>query len=215
MPEFFYAIDWRIGLRTVAFSVAFIPAQIGIVAAIAYVGWSQSLSSSIWIGVSTTWFLAVTICVVEVIRPRVGAGAVLLDLGPVQPKLLRWCGFIAAPGICITAINGSFTDYFNWTPYPVLFGAVVGIGTAAFFLSMPIIRLQIRKGGIRHPGGLIRWKELEYHVSDDGSEARLFLRHKKTGLVPMDRLIRCPLDQREAVEDLLSRYCPIGESAPT
>lgn len=123
-------------------------------------------------------------------------GRVLLDCGP---SPYRWIN--VAVGIVVL---GMYALHLDWSESLLNEELWHGLMIASFLLTPPLCRLQIRENGVFNYWGLLRWRKIvAYRWAE---EATLVLSMR--GLSFRRVAISFPVEQRQAVEELLAKFCP-------
>jgi hypothetical protein len=121
------------------------------------------------------------------------AGPVLLDCG-LHPS---WKSFLINAGMfLIIGLTGAVA-------IDPIVGALFGNSFAVYWLIMAGGRLQVRQNGLWQYCGLLRWSKIgSYAWADDGT---LMITHRT--FAPSKGALSVPSEHRQAVDQLLSKYC--------
>lgn len=130
---------------------------------------------------------------------RAIAGRVLLDCGPYPNRWIHWVLGIIFGLLCLLPPN-SPSELFS------LHGPWLGIIVmVTFFLVAVLGRLQVRENGIVAYWSLLRWKKIaSYQWAED---CTLLITKKRR--LSLRVALSVPPEQKDAVDELLSRFCPL------
>jgi hypothetical protein len=126
------------------------------------------------------------------------AGPVLLDCG-LHPS---WKSFLFNAGtFLIIGVTGAVA-------IDPIAGALIGNSFVVYWVIVAAGRLQVRENGLWQYSGLLRWSKIgSYAWADDGT---LMITHRT--FAPSKGALPVPPEHRQAVDQLLSRYC--AETTP-
>ena len=91
-------------------------------------------------------------------------------------------------------------------------GALFGLTFCVYWVIMAFGRLQIRQNGIWQFWSLLKWQKIDSYEWKGESDSTLILQ-TKTKLPFLGRgALPVPLEHRDAVEDLMKKYCLFDSS---
>ncbi len=159
------------------------------------------------IAVAVSWGLVLLISLVSWIYGRSTAGRILLDCGPYPGKSVY-----LIVGIFITGL----TVWFRCSHPPsslskvfALDGPWFEVSFAASFLVAAFGRLQVRENGIMTYWTLLPWRRIaSYHWADDGT---LLITKKRR--LSLRVALPVPSEQKQAVDEFLTTFCPDRDAA--
>jgi hypothetical protein len=118
-----------------------------------------------------------------------------------------YLGLIFGSGtIRVLIEGGQITAGSNWVHFA---GLLLLFSFVPFLFMFARGRMQFREGGYWCMGHLLKWDKIgSYFWADDGT---LLFRRKSfhswfQGAIPI------PLEPKQAVEELLAKYCPAGQN---
>ncbi len=133
------------------------------------------------------------------IHGRTIGGRILLDCGPYPGK--RGC---LSLGLVLILIGCS--HLIARPEVLCLDGPWIEFSLAAYFFGAAFDRLQVRENGIMPYSGLLRWRAIaSYHWAEDST-----LRVSKRSLFSLPAALPVSPEQKQAVDELLTRFCPVG-----
>jgi hypothetical protein len=137
------------------------------------------------------------------------SGPPLLDLGrPRSDRAVSGAGVVLSLGFAAWALHT-----------PELHNSVLAlgyVGFAAYVLLHSLLaslgRVQLRERGVALPSQYVPWERIgSYEVYEGTTHTEVAIRYR-TRLTfsgyPWELTLRCPTDQREALEAILARYVP-------
>lgn len=133
-------------------------------------------------------------------------GQIVFDCGPHPARLLFFfnCVIMAVLGV-VACFSTTFL-----APSYLRYGLAFAFASSLFNLILAFGRLQVTENGIWQYWGLLRWREVaSWHWAKDNTlllTATGRFAFLRRGALPV------PPQCRDAVDDLLSRYCPVQGS---
>jgi hypothetical protein len=145
------------------------------------------------------WSLVLVVFAAQWIYGQIIGGRDLLDCGP---RPYKWSSLATAVLLLILTVGWSL----HTAPRLSAWNTAFLVSLAALFCAQAFGRLQVREHGIRDYWGLLQWSKIaSYSWTDDCT-----LVVRKRGILSLRAALSVPPEQKQAVDDLLSKLCEVG-----
>lgn len=183
---------WKSGL---VYGVVFVVAIHGLTALLSWISGQDSHDVEPF-ALAACWGLFLAVFAGYWIYGRSISGRVLLDCGPCPGKATYLAAAVVL--LILTATWGlrSASRLFSWN-------TLFAVSIAALFCASAFGRLQVREHGIWNYWGLVRWSKIASYCWTEDSTLLVSRRGRFSLRVAMP----FPPEQRQDVDQLLSRFC--------